>query len=144
MQAQRINRRARRGFSLLEMMLVVVIIGILMTVVVLNLGGSIGRTKIQVTKSKMMQIKGALITYSGEYGSYPTADSMTLSSITLLPLVTTKSLEVVPLDGWKHEFVYRFPGTSGIAERPFDLFSVGEDGIPGTPDDIDIWGIDLR
>jgi general secretion pathway protein G len=136
MQSRRFNRRARRGFSLLEMMLVVVIIGILMSVVIVNLAGTTDKVKIQTTKAKMQQVQQAMAVYSAESGSYPPTE------MGLQPLVTTKAIKAVPTDGWKRPLRYMFPGTSNDPDRPYDLVSAGMDGIFDSPDDINIWTMD--
>ncbi len=126
---------SRRGFSLLEMMLVVLIMGILMGVVVISFGGSTEKAKAQATKAKMMQIKTALQGYSGSNGTFPPTE------MGLAPLAVgiTKELEKVPPDDWGTPFVYLYPSTSGNPERPFDLKSNGPDKLPNTQDDIDVW-----
>lgn len=131
--------RGRRGFSLLEMMMVVVIIGILATVLIVNLGGATQKTQVKATMVKMQQIKGALAEYLGSQGGYPPAD------IGLMALVTIKSIERPQdlKDAWKRDYLYRFPGTSGIPDRPYDLISYGPDGQPNTTDDIDVWTMDV-
>ena len=70
--------RSARGFSLLEIMLVVAIIGILMGAVAWNLAGNAAKAKVSATKRTRRTIKGALTTYSVEQSAYPTP---------LLPLV---------------------------------------------------------
>lgn len=127
------RRSAARAFSLLEMMLVVVIIGILMSVVIVNMSGTTDKAKRAATVAKLKTIKAALAAYSGEQGSMPPTE------LGLQPLVTTKYLEMVPTDGWKRNLRYFFPSASGNPDRPFDLKSPGADGQFDTADDIDIW-----
>lgn len=119
----------RRAFSLLELMLVVAIIGILMGVVAYNLAGATTKTKVRASKISMETIKGALSAYNAEQSSYPP---------TLLPLVSGKFLadDKALKDGWQRDFFY---SPQGLNEKPFQLISLGEDGQPGTADDIDIW-----
>ncbi len=129
------SRRAA-GFSLLELMLVVVIMGILMSVVIVNLAGAGKKAKTAATIAIMKQIKSALASYSTEYGSLPPTE------MGLQPLVTTKTLEKVPLDAWKHPFRYMYPGTSGNPDQPYDLMSMGDDAQWGTPGNLNIWVIE--
>lgn len=131
-------RRSRRsaGFSLLELMLVVVIMGILMSVVIVNLAGAGKKAKTAATIAIMKQIKSALASYSTEYGSLPPTE------MGLQPLVTTKTLEKVPYDGWKRPLRYMYPGTSGNVDQPYDLMSMGDDGQWGSLDDLNIWIIE--
>lgn len=124
--------RRTAGFTLLEMMLVVVIIGILATVVVVNLAGGAGTARRGATVSIISQVKSAITQYYGKYGSYPV-------SIAQLASGTNPLLEKVPKDAWKRDLVYITPGLEG---RPYTLYSLGEDGLANTADDIDVWRLD--
>jgi general secretion pathway protein G len=129
---------ARAGFSLLEMMLVVLIIGILMGVVVISMSGQTDGVRRTATVAKLKQVKTALEGYLGQHGTYPPTE------LGLTPLATgvSKQLDRVPLDEWKSPFYYAFPSASGNPERPFDLKSPGRDRQLNTQDDIDIWTVD--
>jgi general secretion pathway protein G len=131
-----VSRRRAAGFSLLELMMVVIIMGILMSVVIVNLSGQADKAKIGTTKAKLKTIKSALAGYSGEFGSFPTTE------LGLQTLVTNKQLDGVPLDGWKRQLRYFFPGTSGNPDQPYDLMSAGPDGVWQTADDLNIWIIE--
>jgi general secretion pathway protein G len=124
----------RPGFSLLELTLVVLLIGILMAVVAYNVPGYLMRTRTTATWASMRTIKGALTTYSGfSGGGFP-------------PTLTALQQGTAPLldpqmrlqDAWKHDFVYATPGSNGHA---FDLISKGANGTfeAGGGDDLDIW-----
>ena len=122
---------ARPGFSLLEIMLVVAILGILMGAVAWNLAGSAAKARVSTTKITMRTLKGALTTYSVEQSAYPP---------TLQPLVLQKVIEEKSVkDGWGRDYYYSPQGLNG---NPFMLISLGEDGQPGTADDIDVWTLD--
>src|SRR5262249_38964555 len=116
---RRRSRAARAGFTLLEMMLVVVIIGLLAPFVVYNLPGQTTRALQGATITSMAQIKSALAQYYSKNGSFPT---------TLLPLAAPPNslLEKIPKDGWKHEFFYLCPAQE--ANRDYTLISAGKDG----------------
>jgi general secretion pathway protein G len=129
--------RALGGFTLLEMMLVVVIMGILMTVAVVAFRGRTETVRVQTTKAKLDQIKSALEVYYGQYATYP-------ASLVVLTQGATKALETRALkDGWEMDIQYYFPGTSGDPARPYDLFSLGINKQPGG-DDIDAWAEEKR
>ena len=126
-----INRpRHAAGFTLLEMMLVVVIIGLLATVVVVNLAGSSDEARRGATIATMSQVKQALTNYYSKHGGYP-------QSLTQLTQGSNPLLERLPQDAWKRELLYMTPGLD--AGKPFTLFSQGKDGQPSTPDDINVW-----
>jgi general secretion pathway protein G len=128
-------RSARRGFSLLELMLVVAIIGILMGVLIVNLGGAGQKAQVGAAKAQLKQVKAMLETYFVEQGSYPTTEQG------LMVLVQTKAIENTN-DPWKRPFRYNAPSASDPT-KGFDLISVGPDGQPGTADDINVWTMDM-
>jgi general secretion pathway protein G len=127
-------RASRRGFSLLELMLVVAIIGILMGVLIVNLGGAGQKAQVGAAKAQLKQIKGMLETYFVSEGSYPSTEQG------LIPLVTTKAIENTN-DPWKRPYRYASPSVTDPT-KGFDLISVGPDGQPGTSDDINVWTMD--
>lgn len=120
---------APRGFSLLELMLVIAIIGILMAVAAVNILGAGDRAKTQATKASLSTIKNSLGEYNLNHSSYP-PDLRTLVSAKFLD---DKALK----DGWKKDFIYDARGRD--KDHPFILGSSGPDGIVGNEDDIDIW-----
>ncbi len=122
------SRRNRRGFSLLELMLVLAIIGVLMAVAAVNVLGAGGRAKARATMASMGTIKTALQSYQLEQSAYP---------VDLTTLVKAKYLEDKKNgDGWGRPFYYAVPGANN---QPYDLISFGEDGQGGTADDINVW-----
>ena len=116
-------------------MLVVMIIGILATVVVVSFGGKADTVKRTNTVSRLGQIKGELVQYYMQFGSYP-------ASIDVLMTLRPPALEKLPKDGWDRLFNYAYPGSSNDANHPYDLYSNGKDNQPGTEDDIDVWNLD--
>lgn len=108
-------------------MLVVAIIGILMAVVAYNLVGQAGRAKMRATKVSMQMLKDALAQYNVEQNGYPPV-LQTLVEVKIL--TPDKKLK----DGWDHEFFY---SPSPGATLPYQLISMGEDGLAGTADDLD-------
>ena len=118
-----------RGFSLLELMLVLAIIGVLMAVAAVNIMGGGAKAKRKATQATMATIKGQLQAYHLDTSSFPP---------TLATLVTTKYLENKPIkDGWDNDFYYSPTGPS--KDQPFVLKSPGENKQLGDEDDIDIW-----
>lgn len=123
--------RARRGFSLLELTLVILIIGVLMGVAAVAFGPALLRGKTTATKASMTTLKRAITEYQGVNNQYPST----------LDVLAPSFVEEVPADGWDNPFYYAAPGQAG---RAFDLISAGEDGAYGTPDDIDVWNMDQQ
>ncbi len=128
------RRTAGRGFTLLEMMLVVVIMGLLVGVSVFGVQGYINSARTATTKAEMTRIKQALETYNGTYGAYP-------ETLEALASGGTRYLDRVPTDGWKRPFVYTLNMTD--PDRPYLLFSYGRRGQSGDASErIDIWSMD--
>lgn len=107
----------RRGFTLVEMMVVVVLIGIVAAVVAVNVGDKPGGAKGKLTAAQIKLVKGDIELFKVERNRYPE---------TLQELVP-KYRDEVPKDAWDRPYWYRVPGQRG----PFDLVSLGEDGQEG-------------
>ncbi len=122
----------RRGVTLLEMMLVVLIIGMIATISIVAVGAQLEKARRTNTISRMSMIKSSLQQYQMDNANYPD---------TLLALVP-RYLEKVPKDEWKRDFIYRPQGTAGSPEQPFDLISTGRSGEMGNQDNINVWNMD--
>lgn len=129
-RSRRLNRAA---FSLLEMMLVVVIIGLLAGVVVFQFAGQGEKARISTTKTKMHSVRQAIDTYLLENGNVPT-------DLSVLTSGTTPLLPALPKDAWRNLLVY-YP-QSDVIGKQYTLLSVGKDGQEGTEDDIDLWVVE--
>lgn len=122
--------RARAAFTLLEMMLVIVIMGILIGVATFGTRTYLNSTRRAATQAEIARINQALNLYNGEYSAYP--DS--------LQALVPKYLEKAPKDAWKAEFVYRPDPTN--PDRPFILYSLGPSGVSGAQSDrVDFWDL---
>ncbi len=131
---------AQRGFTLIEVMVVVVILAILAGVVGANVFGSLSSSKIKTTKIQLENVKGALQTYYLDNNKYPTTGQGLDALIT--PVADAKNFQEggyldgdeYPLDSWDNELQYISDG------RKFELFSLGADGMEGGEgDDADIY-----
>ncbi len=128
------SHRQRRGFSLLEIVLVMAIIGILLGVVAFSVGNFGIKAKIRATEASMSTIQGALDAYHLDHSAYPpTLD--TLRTMKLATLPANKPIQ----DGWKRPFHYK-PGTNAQG-MPYTLISFGgsEEWDPAVG--IDVWTI---
>lgn len=129
---RRAKPRLARGFSLLELTLVLAIIGILMAVAAVNILGQGTKAKIQATKATINIVSNALKQYNLDNSAYP-PDLKTLQNAKLLDNKPIK-------DGWRRDLYYDPHGRN--KDQPFILGSSGEDGIVGNEDDINIWTMD--
>ncbi|MBC7771263.1 MAG: type II secretion system protein GspG [Pyrinomonadaceae bacterium] len=133
----RTNQLKRRmnlpGFTLLEMMLVVLIIGLLMAVAVINFAGQGETARIKTSQATMSQLKTAINLYFTNNGFYP--PTLQAMRETNPPLI-----EKIGRDGWREEFMYS--AQSSNPQYPFTLYSKGKDRKAGSEDDLSIWNIE--
>lgn len=121
--------RRLKGFSLLELTLVLAIMGILIAVAAVAIGGQGDRAKKKATEATLNVLKGQLRAYHLEHSSYPPD---------LRTLITAKFIEDGGLkDGWNRDLIYDPRGRD--TDHPFVLGSPGANGTPGDADDIDVW-----
>jgi general secretion pathway protein G len=119
--------RKRRGFTLVELMVVVVIIGIMATTVTLQVSDYLSTAKQNVARSEIATIKNALELYFMQYDHYPSTDEGLRELTKPTPQRPNAILSSDLKDPWGHEYVYVFPGTHG----PFEVMSLGADGQEG-------------
>lgn len=138
--AQRAFRREReKGFTLLELLVVVVIIGLLAGFVAPRYFGQVGKSEVATAKAQIDAFEKALDQYRLDTGRYPTAE-LGLKALVDKPATEPKwngpyLKKEVPLDPWGKAYVYKVPGE----KWDFDLVSLGRDGRPGgSGEDADI------
>ena len=122
------DNKKRASFTLIEVMVVVVIIGILATIIVPRIMDKPGETRIQKAMHDIQTISSALNLYKLDKFNYPTTNEGLESLI-------QDYLDKKPMDPWGREYLYLSPGENG----DFDLYSLGADGrIGGADENIDI------
>ena len=137
-------KRQQQGFTLLEVMVVLVIIGTLAALVGTNIIGAKDQSDKDAVVITIKQLDSALQQYRLDNGRYPTTEQglQALVSAPTSDPVPRRYREggylnpaQVPVDPWGNEYVIVSPGEKG----KIDIFSVGPDGQEGTDDDIGNW-----
>ena len=131
---KRRKRRVKKGFTMVELMAVLIILGLLATVLVRNFMGSTDKARVTTTKVNLRLLHGAVTQFKMDTGQFPTEEDG------LMALIEPPSDETnyqpggyletteTPKDGWGHEFVYQLWPESG---KPFVIISYGADGEEG-------------
>lgn len=126
------GRRARQqGFSLIEIMVVVVIIGILAALIVPRLMDRPDQARVVAARQDIAALMQALKLFKLDNGRYPSAEQG-LQALVKPPqgggaMPVTPYLDRLPNDPWGHPYQYQIPGTHG----DIDVFSLGADSKPG-------------
>jgi len=124
-------KKKEKGFTLIEMLIVMVILGLLAALVGPRMFGKVGKSRQKAAKAQIALFETALDTYRLDTSKYPTADQG-------LQALRTKPGGVerwegpylpknIPLDPWGHAYEYRSPGEHG----EYDIISLGADGTAG-------------
>ncbi|MFQ5442191.1 MAG: type II secretion system major pseudopilin GspG [Thermodesulfobacteriota bacterium] len=131
---------AESGFTLIEIIVVVIIIGLLATLVAPRFFGKVEQSKIKTTYAQIELIGAALDMYRLDIGDYPTT-SEGIEALRTKPSSVEKGWDgpylkkEVPVDAWGRPYIYTSPGKHG----DYDLVSLGADGTEGGEGkDIDI------
>jgi general secretion pathway protein G len=145
------KKNMEKGFTLIEIMVVIIIIGILASIVAINVTDRVEDARRTKAVSQIETFRSALELYKLDNGSYPSTEQG-LQALVSAP--TTGRLarnwreggylerNTIPKDPWKHEYIYLSPGMDG---RRFDITSYGDDGEPGGEGidaDINSWEIE--
>ena len=124
------NRRKltrRRAFSLVELMVVIVIIGLLAGTATVSVRSYLIRSKQNVAKSELAKIVQALETYYAEYDHYPTTDEGLEALVEPSEAFPDGLLATLPNDPWGNPYEYLNPGR----DAPYEVMCYGADGREG-------------
>jgi general secretion pathway protein G len=125
------KRIRQHGFTLLELLVVMVIIGLLAAYVGPKYFAQIGKSEVKTAKAQIVGLEKALEQYRIDVGSYPSTEQGLAALVTRPPNVAKWDgpylNKAVPLDPWGRAYTYKTPGDHG----EFDILSLGRDGRAG-------------
>lgn len=141
------RRRIPNGFTLIELMVVIVIIGILTTVVVINVLPDVDKAAVTRARADIASLETALTSYRADHMAVPST-VQGLAALQSPPSDLAQPeryrpggyVSRLPKDPWGHPYQYAAPGRGG----PFDVWSMGPDGKTGPgadADDIGSWNL---
>ncbi len=132
-------RRRTAGFTLLEMVIVLGIIAMILGGAIFAMKGIGDNAKLNQAEADFKSIDTALMSYKLSAGNYPTTQQGLKALVekptsTPVPRRWSQIMKKAPLDPWKNEYVYRFPGKK-VPSEP-EIISKGPDGQENTGDDL--------
>lgn len=134
--ARRIRARRERGFSILEIMVVILLIGMLVAIIGPNVMGSHHRGQRGNTQIQICKLEEALNMYKIHTGHYPSSGQ----GLKVLIESNVLGMRKLPKDPWGRHYIYRAPNLDGEAPRIFSLGADGREGGEGRGKDIDCHG----
>jgi general secretion pathway protein G len=145
MRMNRKNARRRRGFTLLEVMIVVAILVMLAAFAVPNLLGMQDKAKIDAAKVQVKNFEGTVKNYKAQVGDFPSGGEGLNALVAgpagaqdWKPMMSNE--DVNTLDPWGNRYQYQYPGSRNPFGASFpDIWSNGPDKQSGTADDIGNW-----
>ena len=143
MQNRRCQKERRGGFTLLELIVVITILGILAMIVTTQVYSRVTQAKIVAAKSQIKLLDDAVRTYKLDTGEYPSSTDGLNALVVEPPGVTgwdkegyLAGVNEVPLDPWGEEYYYEYPGERST----FDIYTLGKDKQEGGEgEDADIY-----
>jgi general secretion pathway protein G len=127
-----IARTRRAGFTLLELLVVIVIIGLLAAYVGPKYFAQLGKSEVTIARAQIEAFEKSLDTYRLDVGRYPTSEEG-LAALMAAPAAASAKWngpylkKGIPQDPWGHPYLYRSPGAKG----EYEIVSTGKDGQPG-------------
>jgi len=146
MFAARVQPSRRRGFTLMEVLVVLAILVMLVGMVVPKILGTQKKADINAAKTQIGMLKACLERYALDCKTYPSTEQG-LQALLEKPADMDESVawggpyvssEELPKDPWGHEYGYEYPPTRGTGDTP-DIWSRGPDGEDDNEDDIVSW-----
>jgi len=138
-------RSAAGGFTILEIVVVLAIIGLLVGLAISNLTGIFGHSQEQIAKLFVTsEVEIPLTTYRVDMGDFPSADDGGLNALWVAPSSKADRWRgpyakgtKAPLDPWGNPYHYVYPGTHN--KNGYDIWSLGQGGVDGGPNNVGNW-----
>ena len=135
------RRAAQRAFTLIELLLVLVILGILAAIVVPKFAGRTEQARVAAATTQINTFGTALDAFEVDMGSYPQGKNG-LNDLVIQPREGAGwkgpyLKDAIPLDPWGHAYIYECPGKNN--PTGYDVMSMGPDGKVGGDDDVTSW-----
>jgi general secretion pathway protein G len=121
------RRRAQRGMTLIEIMVVIVILGLIASAVAVNVVGQMSKARVDTAKNDVRKIADGLDTFKVLKGRYPTTEEGL--GILIKENILKANKEGSLKDPWNNDYVYLYPGQAH--QDGYDVKSYGADGQPG-------------
>lgn len=132
------RRLVARGFSLIEIMIVLTLIALITSAIGVYVMGQLSKGETSAARSQAYDISKTLDLYRLEFGKYPSASEGFQALIN--PSRGEPYIDKIPVDPWKNEFIYIYPGVKNRGKP--DIRSKGPDGVENTEDDVGNWSAD--
>lgn len=118
------QRRRQGGFTLIEILIVVIIIGLIASLVAPNLIGRYERSKEEIAKAQVEMLSSGVMSFKLDMNRYPASFDELVKSTDAKWRGPYLSKQTIPQDPWGRAYIYKAPGDHG----PFDIYSLGDSG----------------
>jgi general secretion pathway protein G len=118
------KEKRKRGFTLMEILIVVAIIGLLAALVMPNILGRYEKSKEEIAKAQLEMLSTAIEAFRLDTGRYPNSLDELINCQDPKCRAPYLAKKEIPKDPWGRDYVYKYPGEHG----PYDLYSLGPDG----------------
>lgn len=119
--------RCKNGFTIVELMVVVVILGLLATTVMINVTGYLTKSRLERARIDIANLKNAIELFCVENHRYPSNEDGLGILLEKTPTHPGGIISQLPRDPWGRQYQYLYPGTHDL----FDIYTLGRDGIEG-------------